>query len=98
MTTITCPSNTQARLDALKAMRAVGERHTFTHFDVVIDAAFSICWVAQDDRLPEPGKPDPLAEEWAEVVKLLTDHGYHDLGQPVYDTVSEVWTWLPARH
>lgn len=87
---------TRKRGHALANMGAAGWRYTFLCYDVVVSRG--AIWIAQTDWLPEnPGDYDYVAAEWPRVIDLARQWGYHDLGEPLYDTVEGVWVWaVPA--
>jgi hypothetical protein len=79
------------RLEALSALGACGERYTWRHFDLLV--TLGGLWIAQDDWLPELGEADPIPAEWRGVLTLCRELGYHDLGEPMYDSSTGTWIW-----
>ncbi|MCW2929274.1 MAG: hypothetical protein JWM19_236, partial [Actinomycetia bacterium] len=84
------------RLDALRDMAREGADTSWLHFEYFdLVATPEGIWVAQDDWFPMEGEPDPLPDEWREVLAAIRDLGVPEeaIGEPAYDTVTDVWLW-----
>jgi hypothetical protein len=88
-----------ARLDALRDLAPQGPETAWLHFDyfdIVLDTANRVVYIAQDDWLPTPGEPDPIPGEWREVLATARGLGMPEgchMVEPAYDTVTGVYIW-----